>query len=511
MRVFGNSRESFVPCREWQWRGFAVAMGCAFALILSVSQAHANDRVYWGNFDGDVISYTNIDGSGSADLPTPGAVQDGPQGFSINPAMDTLYWANYGPIGSGNSLGFARLDGSGGGTVPIQAGLVGGPHGTAIDPGANRIYWTNEQDNTIRFANLDGSADGILPTTPATVNGPRGLALDLAGGRIYWANHDGSQISYANLDGSGGGDISTVGATVDHPEGVALYNGRIYWGNFAGPPSVISYANLDGSGGADLSTPGATVSQPHGVAIDPSTQRIYWANYGTPEGISWAKLDGSGGQDIPINNATLNGPALPMLLEQPAAEKTPMVHGTAKPGSKLTCTRATWEPNVIVSQLYQSPQSVSHKWLENGHPLKGEDGNSLTVHDVAEYSCLDSATNAAGTTAKASDAIGVFKLGRLHRNRHRGTAKLTVKVPGPGRLSLQGKKVVKKRVGVAGASSALARKVKGGHVKLLIKAKGKAKRHLDRTGKVKVKVLVGYRPPDGGKGTQTKVLRLQER
>ncbi len=501
-------------------RGLLVILIAPVLVLLLASVAHGAERIYWGNYDDPAfaLSYANVDGSGGADLPTPGVPKDGPQGFSLNPATGTLYWANYGEQpygageGAGTSLAFAQLDGSGGGLIPTEPGTVQGPHGTAIDQAAGRIFWTNQGDDTIRYANLNGSGGGVLNTANATVSGPRGLALDLAGGRIYWANHNTPySISYANLNGNGGGNINTAGATLDQPEGVAIFNGRIYWGGL-GPTSKISFANLDGSGGGDLPGGPATVSLPHGVAIDPISQTIYWVNYDPTAGtLSYEKLDGSDGADISTPGATMIGPAMPMLLRQPSVAKKPVVHGTPKPGSKLTCTPATWGANVIAAQFYQSPQSVAGHWLENGKLVKNETGNTLKVHDLAEYSCLDSAVNAAGTASKASDPIGVFKIGALHRNLGNGTAKLRVKLPGPGFVKLLGRGIATKRLGADPSTSrALERKVKGHRVKLKIKPKGNAKRRLDLTGKVKIKVRVSYRPADGVKGTQRKVLRLKE-
>ena len=490
------------------------------SLGFAAPSAPAKDRVYWGNYDDPAfaLSYANLDGSGGADLPTPGVPKDGPQGFSLVPSTGTLYFANYGESpngtgeGAGTSLGFARLDGSGGGLVPTPAGSVQGPHGTAIDPGTGRIYWPNEIPGEIRFANLDGSGVGSLNTGSATVNEPRGLALDPAGGRVYWANHGAPySISYANLDGSGGGNLNTGSAPLDHSEGVAIAGGRIYWGSLCGA-GVISYANLDGSGGGILPTPGATADCPHGVAIDPSTQTIYWVNYASPGGaLEYARLDGSGGGPISTGGATTNGMALPMLLKQPAAQKVPKAAGRPKPGSKLSCSAATWKGDTIAAQLYQSPQSVAQRWLENGKPIKNATGNRLRVHDVAEYSCLDSATNAAGTTAKASDPIGVFRIGALHRNLSTGNAKLVIKVPASGIVKVFGKGIAKKRIAAGGSGSrSLARRVKGGRVRLVIKPKGKVKRRLIRSGRAKVKIRVSYRPLDGIKGTQRKALELEE-
>ena len=61
----------------------------------------------------------------------------------------------------------------------------------------------------------------------------------------------------------------------------------------------------------------------------------------------------------------------------------------------------------------------------------------------------------------------------------------------------------------AGASNALGSSA-GAHVqKLLIKPKGTAKRRLDRTGRVKVKVRVTDTPDGGSPDSQTKTVKLR--
>ena len=94
-----------------------------------------------------------------------------------------------------------------------------------------------------------------------------------------------------------------------------------------------------------------------------------------------------------------------------------------------------------------------------------------------------------------------FSFGKLTLNKKAGTAKLTVRVPGAGTLVLSGKTVVKQRVAPKQAGSP----------KLLVKAKGKAKRKLNSAGKVKVKVKVAYTPAGGTVRTKTKTIKLVKR
>jgi hypothetical protein len=101
-----------------------------------------------------------------------------------------------------------------------------------------------------------------------------------------------------------------------------------------------------------------------------------------------------------------------------------------------------------------------------------------------------------------------FSLGGVERNKKKGTASLTVDVPNPGELALSGKGVKTQRAGGAVASKAVAA---AGTVRLLIKAKGRKKRKLNETGKVKVKPKITYTPTGGDPSTQSRGLTLKKR
>ena len=95
-----------------------------------------------------------------------------------------------------------------------------------------------------------------------------------------------------------------------------------------------------------------------------------------------------------------------------------------------------------------------------------------------------------------------FRFGRLKRNRARGTAVLSVTVPGPGTIALAGKGIVAKPARAVAAA---------GVVKLQIKARGKARRKLGRVGKAKVTAKVTYTPTGGVANTQAKTAKLIKR
>jgi hypothetical protein len=102
-----------------------------------------------------------------------------------------------------------------------------------------------------------------------------------------------------------------------------------------------------------------------------------------------------------------------------------------------------------------------------------------------------------------------FSLGEVGRNKRKGTATLTVEdVPNPGELVASGE-------GVKGASAAgavVAKTVTApGDVKLIIRAKGKKKRKLNETGKVKVMATITFTPTGGDPNAQSRKLKLKKR
>jgi DNA-binding beta-propeller fold protein YncE len=494
-------------------RRLALLVGALAALLVSAaafaSAAGAADRVYWTTGGlADSVSFANLDGSGGGNLNTSGATPlNTPHGVAIDAAAGRIYWANYGA----SKVSFANLDGSGGGgDLNTTGATTFGVFGVAIDPAAGRLYWANTTDG-ISFANLNGSGGGNLNTSGAALSNPNGVAIDPAAGRIYWANYFIGGISFANLNGSGGGNLNTSGATVANPIGVAIdpAAGRIYWANSNGVVgNRISFANLNGSGGGNLNTTGATVNFPAGVAVDPAAGRIYWANSVSPGAISFANLDGSGGGDLNTSGATVDHPDFPALLKSPSGTGAPSVTGGSRPGSTLGCSQGTWASDLVGSFLYRAPQSFSYAWSNKGSDIAGASASTYKPAAVGNYRCRITASNQAGPTSQTSSLHTVFRLGKLTRNKRKGTATLAVIVPSRGRLVLTGKGVVKQRPARAAETSKTISSA--GKVKLQIKAKGRKKRMLDRRGKVKVKLMVKFQPQGGPQGTQVKKVRLLE-
>ncbi|MGB3099080.1 MAG: hypothetical protein WBB30_07305, partial [Solirubrobacterales bacterium] len=94
-----------------------------------------------------------------------------------------------------------------------------------------------------------------------------------------------------------------------------------------------------------------------------------------------------------------------------------------------------------------------------------------------------------------------LRIVKVKRNRSNGTAKLTVSVPGPGKLSLAGKGLKRVQKGATQAQ-----------VRLRARPKGALKRKLARNGKAKTKARVSFRPKlSTDSKTKAKRLSLRKR
>jgi hypothetical protein len=109
-----------------------------------------------------------------------------------------------------------------------------------------------------------------------------------------------------------------------------------------------------------------------------------------------------------------------------------------------------------------------------------------------------------GEPAVQQPPSNVFSFGRLHRNKKKGTAILDVTVAGPGTLTGAGKSAFAKQLGAAQSKAHDAAST----VQLLIKAKGKARRKLGRSGKAKVSLVVTFTPIGGNASSQPLKVKL---
>ena len=247
-----------------------------------------------------------------------------------------------------------------------------------------------------------------------------------------------------------------------------------------------------------------------GQPIDPAAGRIYWANAGISggaQGISFAALDGSGGADFPTPGATQNFPVASALLKAPLGTGAPQVSGSAGRRSRLSCSQGSWAPDQWPSQLYRAPHSFAYQWSRNDKKIKAANAVIYHPHAIGNYRCTVSAENPAGSSAQTSITHVNFGFGQLIRNRRRGTAKLIVKVPRRGKVTVSGQMVKKQK-----RRSRLVSKARHLHkTSLQVVAKGSAEHTLKSSGTVELKLHVAFRPKGGKASSLTRMVALRRR
>lgn len=130
-------------------------------------------------------------------------------------------------------------------------------------------------------------------------------------------------------------------------------------------------------------------------------------------------------------------------------------------------------------------------------------GLAITPDDTGVYVAGLTSSAIAEFSRALEPPSNEFSFGKVKRNRRKGTAKLTVEVPGAGELALAKTAKLKPTTKTAPAA---------GELRLQLKPRGKAKRKLRAAGKhkvkVKVKAAVTYTPTGGDPNARTKSLKL---
>jgi hypothetical protein len=119
------------------------------------------------------------------------------------------------------------------------------------------------------------------------------------------------------------------------------------------------------------------------------------------------------------------------------------------------------------------------------------------VPDIGAYELVPTVACAQPQPLAPSNLV---KLGKLTKNRKKGTAALKVTVPGPGELSLGGKGVKKVARSPKGAAT----------LNLPVAAIGSAREKLARLGSVKLTVTVRFTPTGGTTAQKTRSVKLVE-
>jgi hypothetical protein len=171
--------------------------------------------------------------------------------------------------------------------------------------------------------------------------------------------------------------------------------------------------------------------------------------------------------------------------------------------STYTDVRIAVEPGDVIG-FYSESASDDAECFRSAPGFDLHFGIDEPPGSTAEY--LPAALSSQMSISAVLEPTNSFTLGKAKLNKKKGTATLTVNVPNPGELIGAGNGVK-----VAGAAVISKTVPAAGSVNLKIRAKGKKKRKLNETGKVKVKPKITYTPTGGDPATQSKKLKLKKR
>jgi hypothetical protein len=222
------------------------------------------------------------------------------------------------------------------------------------------------------------------------------------------------------------------------------------------------------------------------VALEPGYSHVlsllgYYtsqAEIASPENFSW---EGEANQQYRID---VIKPTAPLTTLNPADILATLLH------------TETGDPTVMPAQTLTADltpyggQTVRLRFLE--------------VDNEGPFAAGVDAVSITGPPPAPPAPSNVFTFGKLKLNKKKGTAKLTVNVPGPGALKAVDVKKKGKRIKKATASAAAA-----GAVKLTLKPTAKGMKTLKLKGKLAFKALVTFTPTGGTAASQTRAGKLK--
>ena len=199
---------------------------------LDIDTVHS--KLYISDYDAKIIYQCDLDGSNLIPFRTGIA---GPDGLVVDYGGNRLYWDT--------DNGIQRADISNPDVNQKEdfvTGQANDPEGVSIDPISNTLYWTN-YNGGLWSKKLDGTGEAeIIPL----IEGGSTLVI---GDRVYFDQYVGTgdiHLKSANLDGSGISSLTTGISRVVFGLGFDPKGNKIYWGDRT--PGKIMRSNTDGTG-----------------------------------------------------------------------------------------------------------------------------------------------------------------------------------------------------------------------------------------------------------------------
>jgi YVTN family beta-propeller protein len=484
-------------------------------------------------------------------LGAPVAVGEDPIAAAITPDGRLLYVVNY------DSDSVSVLDTQTNQVLGPAIEVGTHPQAIAIAPDGHLAYVANSASNTVSVIDtqtnqVSGPAItvGVDPTAIAITPGGRFAYVTLAVGSV-------EVIDLATRQ-----RVGSPIAVGNSPTAIAITpNGSKAFVSNTGSPGMESetVSVIDTQTNQVLGPPIAVGEFPRGIAITPDGTRAYVA---IESGESVAVIDAVADRllvaSIPVGEAPVGVAITPdgarayvateaskgitpinVMADQAEASilapsypsavtilpnQGPLAAFSAQPGPAGAGTAfnaaASTDPDGSIARYdwsFGDGQSAVNGGPDPVH-VYGAPGTYVAALTVTDNEGCSSSEVFTGQSAYCNGSAGAtrtetitisgpprprsrLRLLRLRRHPRRGTATLVAQVSGAGSLVLSGRHVVKQRRVSSG----------GGVVKLAIRARGKAKRLLDRSGAVKVRFKITYLPEGAGALKRAKTITLKRR
>jgi YVTN family beta-propeller protein len=513
----------------------------ALALALSATQALAARYAYTGNYDDNTVSV--IDTATNQVVGDPIAVGESPSTLAVTPNGKTLYVGDesddnlraidtqtnqvittlpltyegedyeasvvaISPDGKTAYVSSYGLEGVF--VIDTQTNQIVGPPipiggktwGVAFSPDGSVAYVTNYDTDEVDV--IDTATRQVVGAIPAGED-PVNLVFSPNGKTAYVANE-------------GDDTVSVIETATRQVVGDPIPVGSEPWGIAVTPDGTKLFVSNENEGtvtAIDTVTRQAVATIPTGeepfeMAMTPDGKFVYVANYeGEVEGKGVTVINTQTGQTSDVD--VTGGPwqiaiapdQSPVASFTAAATKNNPLQigfsGTAA-DSDGTVSSFNWSFGDGTTALNGGPTPV-HTYAKAGSYAVGltaidnEGCSASMVFTGRTAFCSGGGGAAQSITVQAPNN---FKFGKLIRNTKKGTAKLKVKVPYAGKLTLSGKKVKKVKRSAK----------KAGTVTLNIRPKPKAKKALNAKGSLKTKIKVKFTPTGGKAKTKGRSLKL---
>lgn len=527
-----------IESRSLRVRVPLVAALALLSLALFAPQALAR-YVYTGNYSDGTVSVIDTATNQVVGTPIPAGDPSGPYTMAIAPNGKTLYVGNgasedlvlintqtnqpSGSIFLGDSpeviaispdgkTAYATI-GDGVTVIDLQTNqVVGTPIptgenalGVAFSPDGTTAYVVNEESDTVSVIDTATRqvVGGPIPVGEEPIN-----VVVSPDGKTLYVNNEGSD-SVSVIDAASRQVVATI-PVGEEPWGLGLSpNGtRLYVSNYADENvSVIDTATRQ-----TIGAPIPVGNQPYELAVTPDGKAVYVTNYeGGGAAVGSVTVINAQTNQVTTNLPVPGGPwqvaigpdqsPIPAFTAT-ASKKQPLKYsfnaaGTVDPDG--TITQFNWNFGDGLSALNGGPL-LSHTYKK-----AGTYGASLTLVDNEGCSGFvftgrTAYCNGPGPLVQSLKvkAPNNFKFGKLTRNTKNGTAKLKIKLPSPGKLTVSGKQVKQVKRGTKQAATAT----------INIRPKPKAKKQLASTGSAKLQIKVKFVPTGGKAKTKGKAVKL---